>query len=96
MPHDAPACAARAQVADALARSFLEVDGAGIWSGSALGQKLLELRQQQLRRSRPPARHLGRRPAQPPPGGPVLRFTAGEWQAFLGGVRTGEFDRAGQ
>ena len=28
--------------------------------------------------------------------GPVLRFTAGEWLAFLGGVRNGEFDRLGQ
>lgn len=26
------------------------------------------------------------------PGGPVLRFTAGEWAAFVGGVRNGEFD----
>jgi hypothetical protein len=26
------------------------------------------------------------------PGGHVLRFTPGEWQAFLGGVRNGEFD----
>jgi hypothetical protein len=25
--------------------------------------------------------------------GPVLRFTSGEWDAFLGGVRNGEFDR---
>ena len=25
--------------------------------------------------------------------GPVLRFTSGEWHAFLGGVRNGEFDR---
>ena len=24
--------------------------------------------------------------------GPVLRFTSGEWHAFLGGVRNGEFD----
>jgi hypothetical protein len=24
--------------------------------------------------------------------GPVLRFTPGEWDAFLGGVRNGEFD----
>ena len=24
--------------------------------------------------------------------GPVLRFTLGEWSAFLGGVRNGEFD----
>ncbi len=27
--------------------------------------------------------------------GPVLRFTSGEWQAFLGGVRNGEFDQFG-
>ena len=26
-------------------------------------------------------------------GGPVLRFTPGEWRAFLGGVRNGEFDK---
>jgi uncharacterized protein DUF397 len=26
-------------------------------------------------------------------GGPVLEFTPGEWRAFLGGVRNGEFDR---
>ncbi len=25
--------------------------------------------------------------------GPVLRFTPGEWHAFLGGVRNGEFDK---
>jgi hypothetical protein len=25
--------------------------------------------------------------------GPVLRFTTDEWDAFLGGVRNGEFDR---
>jgi hypothetical protein len=24
--------------------------------------------------------------------GPVLRFTPSEWQAFIGGVRNGEFD----
>jgi hypothetical protein len=24
--------------------------------------------------------------------GPVLRFTPGEWRAFLGGVRLGEFE----
>ncbi len=29
------------------------------------------------------------------PSGPVLRFTPGEWNAFLGGARTGEFDRFG-
>ena len=27
------------------------------------------------------------------PDGPVLRFTRGEWHAFLGGARLGEFDR---
>jgi Domain of unknown function (DUF397) len=26
------------------------------------------------------------------PEGPVLRFTPGEWDAFLGGARNGEFD----
>jgi hypothetical protein len=26
-------------------------------------------------------------------GGPVLNFTAVEWDAFVGGVRNGEFDR---
>jgi Domain of unknown function (DUF397) len=25
-------------------------------------------------------------------GGPVLRFTPGEWRAFLAGIRAGEFD----
>jgi hypothetical protein len=29
------------------------------------------------------------------PGGPVLRFTREEWDAFLGGARLGEFDRFG-
>jgi Domain of unknown function (DUF397) len=29
------------------------------------------------------------------PEGPVLRFTADEWQAFLGGTRNGEFDSLG-
>jgi hypothetical protein len=27
-------------------------------------------------------------------GGPVLVFTAHEWEAFLSGVRAGEFDRS--
>jgi hypothetical protein len=27
------------------------------------------------------------------PEGAVLRFTPGEWKAFVGGVRNGEFDR---
>jgi hypothetical protein len=29
------------------------------------------------------------------PGGPVLSFTQGEWDAFLEGARLGEFDRLG-
>ena len=29
------------------------------------------------------------------PEGPVLRFTQGEWNAFLMGARLGEFDRFG-
>jgi uncharacterized protein DUF397 len=28
--------------------------------------------------------------------GPVLQFTPSEWDAFLGGVRNGEFDHFGQ
>jgi Domain of unknown function (DUF397) len=28
------------------------------------------------------------------PGGPVLRFTRGEWAAFLRGARRGELDRS--
>ena len=28
--------------------------------------------------------------------GPVLRFTPDEWNAFLGGVRNGEFDHFGR
>jgi hypothetical protein len=28
--------------------------------------------------------------------GPVLRFTPDEWRAFLGGVRSGEFDSFAQ
>jgi len=28
--------------------------------------------------------------------GLVLRFTSGEWNAFLGGVRKGEFDGSGR
>lgn len=30
------------------------------------------------------------------PDGPVLKFTPGEWQAFVGGARNGEFDRFGR
>ena len=29
------------------------------------------------------------------PGGPVLRFTQGEWNAFLRAARLAEFDRSG-
>ena len=29
------------------------------------------------------------------PGGPVLRFTADEWHAFIGGAHKGEFDSFG-
>ncbi len=29
------------------------------------------------------------------PDGPVLQFTPGEWAAFLGGARLGEFDKYG-
>ncbi len=29
------------------------------------------------------------------PDGPVLTFTPGEWRAFLGGARNGEFDGIG-
>lgn len=29
------------------------------------------------------------------PEGPVLRFTPGEWRAFIGGARNGEFDQFG-
>jgi len=28
--------------------------------------------------------------------GPILRFTSDEWDAFLGGVRMGEFDSFGK
>jgi len=28
------------------------------------------------------------------PGGPVLRFSANAWRAFIAGVRDGEFDLA--
>lgn len=28
--------------------------------------------------------------------GPVLQFSGAEWQAFLGGVRNGEFDNIGR
>jgi hypothetical protein len=28
--------------------------------------------------------------------GPILRFTPGEWHAFVGGVHNGEFDQFGE
>ena len=30
------------------------------------------------------------------PTGPELRFTVGEWEAFVGGARNGEFDHFGR
>jgi Domain of unknown function (DUF397) len=30
------------------------------------------------------------------PEGPILRFTPGEWHAFLGGAQNGEFDSFGK
>jgi hypothetical protein len=30
------------------------------------------------------------------PEGPVLQFTPGEWQAFIGGAHNGEFDEFGR
>ncbi|MGH3154806.1 MAG: DUF397 domain-containing protein [Streptosporangiaceae bacterium] len=30
------------------------------------------------------------------PHGPVLRFTPGEWDAFIGGAHNGEFDSFGR
>jgi hypothetical protein len=41
-----------------------------------------------------PGGHVGVRDSKDPHG-LVLRFTPGEWQAFVGGVRSGEFDRFG-
>jgi Domain of unknown function (DUF397) len=41
-----------------------------------------------------PGRSVGIRDSRDP-GGPVLRFTRGEWDAFLGGARRGAFDRSG-
>jgi hypothetical protein len=38
-----------------------------------------------------PAGEIGVRDSKDPEG-PVLRFTPGEWRAFLGGARKGEFD----
>ena len=41
-----------------------------------------------------PERTVGLRDSKDPEG-PVLRFTPGEWSAFLGGARNGEFDHFG-
>lgn len=41
-----------------------------------------------------PGGHVGVRDSKDPQG-LVLRFTPGEWHAFVGGVRNGEFDGFG-
>jgi hypothetical protein len=41
-----------------------------------------------------PGGHVGVRDSKDAQG-PVLRFTPGEWDAFVGGVRNGEFDTVG-
>jgi len=41
-----------------------------------------------------PGGHVGVRDSKDSHG-PVLSFTPGEWDAFLGGVRNGEFDTFG-
>ncbi|MDR2984927.1 MAG: DUF397 domain-containing protein [Nocardiopsaceae bacterium] len=42
-----------------------------------------------------PGGHIGVRDSKDPQG-PVLRFTPGEWNAFIGGARNGEFDGFGK
>ncbi len=42
-----------------------------------------------------PEGHIGVRHSKDAEGA-VLRFTTGEWHAFLGGVRNGEFDSFGK
>ncbi len=42
-----------------------------------------------------PDGHIGVRDSKDPEG-TVLRFTSDEWHAFLGGVRSGEFDSFGR
>jgi hypothetical protein len=42
-----------------------------------------------------PGGHIGIRDSKDSEGA-ILRFTSDEWQAFLGGVRNGEFDNFGQ
>ncbi len=42
-----------------------------------------------------PGDHIGVRDSKDAEG-PVLRFTPDEWNAFLGGVRNGEFDKFGR
>ena len=42
-----------------------------------------------------PGGHVGVRDSKDG-AGLVLRFTPGEWRAFLGGVRNGEFDKFGE
>jgi hypothetical protein len=42
-----------------------------------------------------PGRAIGVRNSRDPRG-PVLRFTPGEWDTFVGRARLGEFDRSGE
>jgi hypothetical protein len=37
--------------------------------------------------------HIGVRDSKQQGLGPILEFTPGEWDAFVGGVRNGEFDQ---
>jgi Domain of unknown function (DUF397) len=41
-----------------------------------------------------PGQQIGVRDSKDP-AGPVLQFTPAEWEAFVGGVRNGEFDSFG-
>jgi hypothetical protein len=39
---------------------------------------------------------IGVRDSKDGDAGPVLRFTPGEWDAFIGGCKDGEFDQFGR
>lgn len=83
-------------MADDLARSLLEVDGAHIGFGFTLGQEFPELSNSNcVEAASLPDGTVGVRHSRNPEG-PVLRFTGDEWQAFLGGVLNGEFGGFGQ
>jgi Domain of unknown function (DUF397) len=58
------------------------------------GPRALLPRVQTAARCPPRYRDLGIRNSKDPDG-PVLRFTPGEWDAFLSGTLAGEFDQAG-